>query len=119
MTTESNDQPLRSAGLLYTISNAQNRCSCNSSACNHGVVAQSTAAASMNQEPSNYCNLSEYNQIVTSEFDQVNNVLSSTVVAKTSSSIVSNPDANVSSIAVPSGWRRISSNGEICYIRLV
>ncbi|XP_050538813.1 uncharacterized protein LOC126904125 isoform X2 [Daktulosphaira vitifoliae] len=116
MTTESNDQPLRSAGLLYTISSAQNRCSCNSLSCNHGVVAQSAAAASMNQEPNNYCNLSEYNQIASTEFNKLNNVSSSTVVAKISSSIVSTPAAYVSSITVPSGWKRISNSGEICYI---
>ncbi|XP_050432376.1 uncharacterized protein LOC126840571 [Adelges cooleyi] len=108
MTTESNDQPLRSAGLLYTTPSAPNRCAFNNLPNNHGVVAQSAAAASMNQESNGYSYLSEY--------DKANKSASSTAVVTVTSNVVSSPAAYISSVSVPNGWKRLCNKEAVCYI---
>lgn len=117
MTTESTDQPLQSAGPLFTDPNARYRSASNDSTCSHGVVAQPAAAANMNQVPNGYCYSPDNNQIVTSVCDKTYRSLNSTAVVTLTNNIVSTPVAFVSSISVPAGWKRIHSKGVIIYIR--
>lgn len=116
MTTESTDQPLQSAGPLFTGPNAQYRSAPNDLSCNHGVVARSAAAVNMNQVPNGYCYSTDINQIVTSECDKTH-CPNSTAVVTLTNNVVSTPVAFVSSISVPTGWKRIHSKGVIIYIR--
>jgi len=117
MTTESADQPLQSAGLLFTEPNARYRCASNDPSCSHGVVARPATAANMNQVPKGYCYSTDNNQIVNSECDKSYHCANSTAVVTLTNNIVSTPATFVSSITVPAGWRRIHNKGVINYIR--
>lgn len=118
MTTESTDQPLQSAGPLFTDPNAPYRSASNDPSSSHGVVARSAAAVNMNQVPPNgYCYSTDNNQIVASECDKTYHCPNSTTVVSLTNNIVSSPVAFVSSVTVPVGWRRIHSKGIIIYIR--
>lgn len=119
MTTESIDQPLQSAGPLFTDSNARFRCASNDQSCSNGVVARSAAAANMNQVPNGYCYSTDNNQILTSECDKTYHCPNSTTVVTLTNNTVSTPATFISSIAVPTGWRRIHSKGVIIYIRYI
>lgn len=116
MTTESIDQPLQSAGPLFTDSNARFRSTSNDPFCSHGVVARPAAASNMNRVPNGYCYSNNNNQIATSECDKTY-CSNSTAVVTLTNNIVSTPVAFVSSITVPAGWKRIHSKGVIIYIR--
>lgn len=116
MTTESTDQPLQSAGPLFTGPNAQYQSASNDLSCSHGVVDRSAAAINMNQVPNGYC-YSTDNQIVTSECDKAYHCPNSTAVVTLTNNVVSTPAAFVSSISVPTGWKRVHSKGVIIYIR--
>lgn len=117
MKTESNDQPLQSAGPLFTDQNTRYRSASNDPSCRHGVVAQPATVANMNQVPNGYCYSTDNNKIVTSECDKTYHCPNSTAVVTLTNNIVSTPAAFVSSIIVPAGWRRIHNNGVIIYIR--
>ncbi|XP_025206369.1 probable serine/threonine-protein kinase cdc7 [Melanaphis sacchari] len=116
MTTESTDQPLQSAGPLFTDPNARYRCESNDPSCSHGVVARPATAVNMNQVPKGYCYSTDNNQIVNSECDKNYHCPNSTAVVTLTNNIVSTPAAFVSSITVPAGWRRIHNKGVINYI---
>ncbi|XP_025418756.1 protein split ends-like isoform X1 [Sipha flava] len=116
MKTESNDQPLQSAGPLFTDPNARYRSASNDPSYRHGVVAQPATVANMNQVPNGYCYSTDNNQIVTSECDKTYHCPNSTAIVTLTNNIVSTPAAFVSSITVPAGWRRIHNNGVIIYI---
>lgn len=117
MTNESTDQPLQSAGPLFTGPNAPYRSTSNNFSCSHGVVARPAAATNMNQVPNGYCYSTDNNQIVTSECDKTYHCPNSTAVVTLTNNIVSTPVAYVSSITVPAGWKRIHDKGVIFYIR--
>jgi len=117
MMTESTDQPLQSAGPLFTDPNALYRSATNDPSSSHGVVALSAAAINMNQDQNSYCYSTDINKIVTSECDKTYHCPNSTAVVTLTNNIVSSPVAFVSSITVPAGWRRIHSKGIIIYIR--
>ncbi|KAL4119937.1 hypothetical protein QTP88_012690 [Uroleucon formosanum] len=116
MTTESTDQPLQSAGPLFTDPNARYRCASNDPSCSHGVVARPATAANMNQVPKGYCYSTDNNQTVNSECDKSYHCPNSTTVVTLKNNIVSTPGAFVSSITVPAGWRRVHNKGVIHYI---
>lgn len=117
MTTESTDQPLQSAGPLFTDPNARYQSGFNDLSCSHGVVAQSAAAPNMNPVPNGYCYSTDNNQIVTSECDKTYHCPNSSAVVALTNNLVPTPVDCVSSITVPAGWRRIHTKGEIIYIR--
>lgn len=114
MTTESTDQPLQSAGPLFTDPNARYRCASNVSSCSHGVVARPATASNMNQVPKGYCYSTDNNQIVISESDKNYHCPNSSAAVALTNNIVTTPA--VSSITVPAGWRRIHNKGDINYI---
>jgi len=117
MTTESTDQPLQSAGPLFTEPNAPYQSASNDPYCSHGVVARSAAATNMNPVPNGYCYTTDNNQIVTNECEKTYQCPNSTTVVGLTNNVVSTPVAFASSITVPAGWRRIHSKGDIIYIR--
>lgn len=117
MTTESPDQPLQSAGPSFTDQNARYRSTSNDLSSSHGVVAPPAAAANMNQVPNGYCYSTDNNQITTSECDKTYQCPNSTAVVTLTNNIVSTPVAFISSITVPTGWRRIHNKGVIIYMR--
>ncbi|VVC33900.1 Hypothetical protein CINCED_3A003147 [Cinara cedri] len=96
--------------------NAQYQSASNDLSCSHGVVARSAAAVNMNQVPNGYCHSSDNNQIVTSECDKTYHCPTSTAVVTLTNNVVSTPVTFVSSITVPTGWKRIHSKGVVIYI---